>query len=193
MKKRLVILITLFFVFAIVHVNAQSKMETVKIAPSEISPTLADPSAVKMMQQECQNVMKMKKEYFKTNLKISDKDALSFWPLFDRYLTEEEAIHQQFKQKREDRGIKRENGVINFDLLNDEAIIFYYDSKFEMKDKLLELDSRFYQSLKNVLAPKTLVQYFKLEKSFKNYIVKEVKQQAPTDGDKSPDVKKCHR
>jgi hypothetical protein len=183
----------LFFVAAFINVNAQSKLETAKVAPSEKNPSLVDPSAVKMMKQECQNVMKLKREYFKNNLILSEKEQLIFWPLFDKYLVEEEAIHQLFKQKREDKGIKRENGAINFDILNDEAILFYYDSRFEMKGKLLDLDSRFYQSIKDVLSAKTLVQYYKTEKSFKNYIVKEVKQQAPTDGDKSLDVKKSRR
>jgi len=183
----------LFFVAAFINVNAQSKLETAKVAPSEKNPSLVDPSAVKMMKQECQNVMKLKREYFKNNLILSEKEQLIFWPLFDKYLVEEEAIHQLFKQKREDKGIKRENGAINFDILNDEAILFYYDSRFEMKGKLLDLDSRFYQSIKDVLSAKTLVQYYKTEKSFKNYIVKEVKQPAPTDGDKSLDVKKSRR
>jgi hypothetical protein len=193
MKKRLVILMTLIGIFAFVNVNAQSKMEVVKVDPSEKNPSLADPSAVKMMKEDCQNVMKMKKEYFKANMKLSDKETVDFWPLFDRYLMDEESIHQQFKQTREEKGIKRENGVVNFDLLKDDEIIYYYDSKFEMRSKLLELDSKFYQSLKKVLAPKTLVQYYNLEKSFKNYIVKEVKPDAATDGAKSIDVKKCRR
>jgi len=193
MKKRFLILMALFFVAAFINVNAQSKLETAKVAPSEKNPSLVDPSAVKMMKQECQNVMKLKREYFKNNLILSEKEQLIFWPLFDKYLVEEEAIHQLFKQKREDKGIKRENGAINFDILNDEAILFYYDSRFEMKGKLLDLDSRFYQSIKDVLSAKTLVQYYKTEKSFKNYIVKEVKQPAPTDGDKSLDVKKSRR
>jgi len=193
MKKKFLILMALFFVAAFMNVNAQSKLETVKVAPAEKNPSLVDPSAVKMMKQECQNVMKLKREYFKNNLILSEKEQLSFWPLFDKYLAEEEAIHQEFKQKREDKGIKRENGVINFEILNDDAILFYYDSRFEMKGKLLDLDSRFYQSIKDVLSPKTLVQYYITEKSFKNYIVKEAKQSVPTDGDKSLDVKKSRR
>lgn len=193
MKKSFLILMALFFVAAFMNVNAQSRLETSKVSPAEKNPSLVDPSAVKTMKQECQNVMKLKREYFKNNLILSEKEQLTFWSLFDKYLTDEEAIHQQFKQKREDKGIKRENGVINFEILNDEAILFYYDSRFEMKGKLLDLDSRFYQNLKNVLSPKTIVQYYKTEKSFKNYIVKEVKQPAPTDGDKSLDVKKSRR
>ena len=181
------------FAFVGVNVNAQSKIEVEKVAPSEKNPSLADPSAVKMMKEDCQNVMKMKNEYFKTNMKLSEKESVDFWPLFERYLIDEETIHQQFQKNREEKGIKRENGAIDFDLLKDDEIIYYYDSRFEMKSKLLELDAKFYQSLKKILAPQTLVQYYKLEKSFKNYIVKEVKPNVPTDGNKSTDVKKCRR
>lgn len=115
------------------------------------------------------DIIKIKKEYFKKHLTLSDNED-PFWSMFDHYLQEERRIHQQCKMNQEEYGIKREEGKIDFASLDEEQILFYFENKLEMRSSMLELDRNFHEKLKSVLSPKTILQYYKVEKDFKNYV-----------------------
>lgn len=193
MKRKMFLLMMLMGIFSIINVNAQSKLEAKDVAQDKKEQASFRPSDGRDMKVDAQNIIKLKREFFKKNLVLSDREMEAFWPLFDRYLDEEQMIHQQFKTKREEHGIKRVNGDINFETLNDEQIILFFDSKYEMKGKLLDIDRSFYLNIKKILSPKTVVQYYKLEKSFKNEIVKKAHQSSCKEGETRIDVKKSRR
>lgn len=114
-----------------------------------------------------QSIILIKKEYFKKNLILTDKEAENFWILFDKYLEKENQIHKDFRIALEKEGIKREKGEINKEGMDPELVIFYYDQKMIMKQALLKLEISFYEQIKEILTPENIATYFKLEKDFK--------------------------
>lgn len=115
-------------------------------------------------------IITLKKEYFKKNLQLTNEEASQFWPLFEKYLEEEKMIHQQCKSNQESKSIKRENGKINFEGMSSEQVVFYYENRLTTKQTLAEAEKRFFDRIKIVLGPQAIVQYYQLEKNFKNEV-----------------------
>jgi hypothetical protein len=117
-------------------------------------------------------LIKRKKEYFKQHLALAAEEATLFWTVFDHYLEQEQSIHQICTKNLESQGILRVNGKIDERSLSDKQIVFFYDNKLSQKEKMLTLDKEFHQKIKNILSAQSLVNYYNVEKAFKNLVIK---------------------
>ena len=123
-----------------------------------------------------EDVLKSKMDYFKSNFKISDEKAEKFWLFFGEYLKAERKIHEETKKILEEKEIKKERGQIDFTKLNDEQIYFYYENQFKQKERLTENEQKFYRQIKEILSSQEIVEFYKLEKEFKNEVSNEFRQ-----------------
>lgn len=119
-----------------------------------------------------EKMMELKQSYFKENFKLSEKESEKFWAAYKDYQEKERAIHQKCKENMEKNGIVREQGKIDFEKLNDEQLLFYYDSKLETERMLLQNREKFHKTLKEILPPKKIAEYYQLEKNFKRELSK---------------------
>ena len=179
MKNHKYIALSLFLFLFVGSLQAQDLIrDRLEMDINEVSlaqATLNHPFVACNQAKQSEVILNQKKAYFKKHLALTEREAVLFWPLFDQFLEEEKDIHQNCKQNIEKEGIKRENGKINFDQLNHDQIIFYYDNKLKTKTQLLALELKYYEKWKDILTAQNLVQYYKIEKEFKNSISQELK------------------
>ena len=102
----------------------------------------------------------------KENLTIADKNADKFWTLYEKYISDEKAIHASFKKAMDSKGIKRE--TMREGKGTEEQAAFYLSQKMSFKDKMYQLDKKFYNEAKVLLTAKELYDFYHLEQSFKD-------------------------
>ncbi|MDR1112994.1 MAG: hypothetical protein LBL18_04460 [Bacteroidales bacterium] len=121
-------------------------------------------------------IAKMKREYLYNNLELKDNVREKFWSVYDKCMEEELNIHKNACMKMEEIGIKRVDGKYDFDAMNEEQILAFYDSHFQEKKEVQDLGYRFYNEAKNILHPKELVKYYTLDKNFKKTVAGQLHQ-----------------
>lgn len=132
-------------------------------------------------EKEKEMIMKMKREYIKKNLILTDQEAEKFWTIYDDYMKKVTEINKNFKASLEKEGIKREKGDVKETEMKPELFISYYDRKMKMKHEMLVLENSFYEQIKEVLTPENVMAYYKLEKDFKKEMaeMREKKRETP--------------
>lgn len=127
---------------------------------------------------ECQNkhisfseILKLKRSYISENLTLSDEKAKKFWPIYDRYIAEEQKNHKTFKTSLEAKGITREK-IKDDSQLTEGQLSFYLSQKMQFKEQMFNADKRFYNDAKAVLSARELKKFYQLEQSFKNQCAK---------------------
>ncbi|MBO4654565.1 MAG: hypothetical protein J5644_03370 [Bacteroidales bacterium] len=113
-----------------------------------------------------QGILQLKFNYIKDNLTVADKNATKFWALYEKYIADESNIHASFKKAIDSKNIKRED--LKSGKGTEEQISFYLSQKMTFKDKMYQLDKKFYNDAKALLSAKELYDFYHLEQSFKN-------------------------
>lgn len=157
MKRLSLILVLSLFVlaFTAAPVSAQN-------TPKQNSPCVKFPAE----KPDYQGILQLKYNYIKENLTIADKNADKFWTLYEKYISDEKAIHASFKKAMDSKGIKRE--TMREGKGTEEQAAFYLSQKMSFKDKMYLLDKKFYNDAKVLLTAKELYDFYHLEQSFKD-------------------------
>lgn len=157
MKRLSLILVLSLFVlaFTAAPVSAQN-------TPKQNSPSVKFPAE----KPDYQGILQLKYNYIKENLTIDDKNADKFWALYEKYISDEKAIHASFKKAMDSKGIKRE--TMREGKGTEEQAAFYLSQKMSFKDKMYQLDKKFYNEAKVLLTAKELYDFYHLEQSFKD-------------------------
>ena len=159
MKPVACFLLSALFIFFTSTLDAQEVKASGNIAGKEVvSPK--------------ESIFNIKTEYFKSHFLISAQEAAIFWPLFEQYLSDEKIIHKTNKDALKEAGIERIEGKIEVEKLNDAQVLLYYESIFKTREKLLVLETQFYDKLKKVLEPQSIIQFYNLERVFRNDVSK---------------------
>ena len=155
-RLSLILVLSLFIsIFTVSPVAAQS-------ADKSSSPSVKFPAE----KPDYQGILQLKFNYIKDNLTIADKNADKFWALYEKYIAEENNIHANFKKAMDEKGIKRE--ILRGGKGTDEQISTYLTQKMIFKDKMYQLDKKFYNDAKVLLSAKELYDFYHLEQSFKD-------------------------
>ena len=159
MKRLSLILVLSLFVlaFTATPMYAQSTPKTCTSTPSVKFPA---------EKPDYQGILQLKFNYIKENLTISDKYAEKFWTLYEKYIADENKIHANFKKAMDEKGIKRE--ILRSGKGTEEQISTYLSQKMIFKDKMYQLDKKFYNDANAFLSPKELYDFYHLEQSFKD-------------------------
>ena len=104
--------------FTAAPIYAQNTPKTCTSTPSVKFPT---------EKPDYQGILQLKYNYIKENLTIASKNADKFWTLYEKYISEENNIHANFKKAMDEKGIKRD--LLRSGKGTDEQISVYLTQK----------------------------------------------------------------
>ena len=110
-----------------------------------------------------QAMMDQKKEYIKTNFKVSQASEVAFWKAYDKNAEAEMNVYKEQRAMKEAANLPHWGDTT---ALTDEQIIEKYRINLVTKRKLLAIEETYFSDLKKVLSPQELDAYYKLEKKF---------------------------
>ncbi|MDL2326568.1 hypothetical protein LJC67_05790 [Bacteroidales bacterium OttesenSCG-928-A14] len=159
MKKSIILslLVTIF-------ITSGYAQPAIKLEPAPVKKEIGKPIP---QENACPAIVALKKEYFKKNLTLTDKEAEKFWPIFDEYIEKEHLIHKNFRGVLVKEGIKREKSDFKAEEFPSGKIIIYYEQKLKMKQELLKEEAIFFEQIKEILTAENVSAYYSLEKEFK--------------------------
>jgi hypothetical protein len=96
-----------------IHDHSCDSVEVVKSAPQSI-----------YIEDNCQSIMSIKKEFIKKYLQLTETEAKQFWPIYNEYLRQESLIYDKYRFELEKRKIKTQNGKV---WVNDDTIYYQPD------------------------------------------------------------------
>jgi hypothetical protein len=169
MKRIVLMMAVAVSTMLLTNVQAQEKVQTkTSIAPAKEQNKVAPTKE----HEKCSGcaIAKMKREYLYKNLELSEEVREKFWSIYDKFMQEETKIHENSRLRMEKIGIKRVEGKYDFDAMNEEQILAFYDNHFQEKKEMQDLGYRFYEEIKSILHAKELVKYFTLDKNFKKTV-----------------------
>ncbi len=138
--------------------------------PNNNSNTIQNQNSSIFIDDNCQSIMKIKKDFISKNLKLTEKESQQFWPIYNGYLKQEAIIYDQYKIELEKKGIKSQKGKIIPSISTDDQILFYLDMYYQTREATTLLEQKLYLDLKKVLTPRNLLYFLDLEKSFKSRV-----------------------
>lgn len=127
--------------------------------------------------EQCQSIMKIKKDYIHKNLVLTEAESLKFWPIYNEYLRQEASIYDSHRYTLDNNKIK--GGRLNLSKASDEEILFYLDQYYKTREATTSLEKQLYLDLKNVLKPETLYNFLQIERSFKSRVREKSKGACP--------------
>ncbi|HNY62519.1 MAG TPA: hypothetical protein PLH70_01560 [Bacteroidales bacterium] len=129
--------------------------------------------------EQCQSIMKIKKDYIHKNLVLTETESIKFWPIYDEYLRQEASIYDAHRYALDNNKIKSQGGRLNLSEVSDEEILFYLDQYYKTREATTSLEKKLYLDLKNVLKPETLYDFLQIERSFKSRVREKSKGACP--------------
>ncbi len=122
--------------------------------------------------QECQTMMKLKRDYVEKNFKVNESSSQAFWSAYQKMET---AVFNAYSNQRKvklEAGIPKHVSRDSVQFLTDEQIKIYYNINFETKRKVLDAEVAFFNEISNCLNAKEIAQYYSVEKNFKRSAVR---------------------
>lgn len=122
--------------------------------------------------QDCQSMMKLKRDYIKAGFALQESQVTDFWNAYQKM---EDAEYQAYKSQQEARaeaGIPKHISKDSIKNLTDDQIKIFYKTRFQTKRKVLQAEEVFFDSLTTILSAKQIENYYTLERSFKRSAVR---------------------
>lgn len=117
--------------------------------------------------QDCQAVMKLKKEFLEKNFTLKEEQKKPFWDAFDAYAKAEYAAFQKSRAAMHEAGIDRHVSADSIQYLSDKQIIVLYTTRLETRRALLEAETNFLNAISQCLTAQQVNEYFQLDRKFK--------------------------
>ena len=117
--------------------------------------------------QDCQTVMKLKKEYIETNFTLTEEQKVPFWNAFDAYAKAEYDAFQKSREAMNAAGIDHHVSADSIQYLSDQQIVSLYAIRLETRRNLLEAENAFLKAISQCLSAQQVNEYFQLERKFK--------------------------
>lgn len=104
--------------------------------------------------------------YITSELQMTPEEAQSFWPVYNAYQSEKEALQERdFKQYRSER-----DEPVNLAQLDERM-----KRRFATERALTDLDEAYYEKYKAVLPPEKVVGFYRAEREFKRKMMREMR------------------
>lgn len=108
--------------------------------------------------------------YITKELNLTSDEAKVFWPVYNQFDTEMEAI-------KKSRMSKLMNAKFNFDDMSDADVAKTIDSEFSSQLDELNIKKKYNEEFKKVLPVKKVAKFWVAEQKFKLYLLEQLKQQ----------------
>ena len=139
MKKKILGLVFCLFLTALV-VNAQGNTERIN-----------------------EKIEARKVAFITKKLELTTEEAQQFWPLYNEFQMEKQAINKQYRGNR------------NFNLMSDEELILHINNQFEKETQQLNLKKEYFTKMQSVLPIRKVAMLSGVEKRFKEWILEQIK------------------
>lgn len=117
--------------------------------------------------QDCQAVMKLKKDFLEKNFMLKDDQKKPFWDAFDAYAKAEYAAFQKSREAMNAVGIDHHVSADSIQYLTDKQILVLYSTRLETRRALLEAETNFLNAISQCLTAQQVNEYYQLDRKFK--------------------------
>jgi hypothetical protein len=104
--------------------------------------------------------------YITEKLSLSSEEAKIFWPVYNDWQKEQDALRKERFQK-----MISFRKIDEIEELSDAQVQSLITNDFEMKQRELNLDKKYYYKLKSLLPIKIVGKYFRAQEAFKREIL----------------------
>jgi Spy/CpxP family protein refolding chaperone len=108
--------------------------------------------------------------YFSNNIDLTSREAEKFWPVYNEYNNQREAISQE-----RNKVLRQLSGVENME--NEKEVKALLDSYTACFTKEAELLRKYYQKFSEILPPKKVVRLYITEEQFKQMLLRSIRYQ----------------
>lgn len=115
-------------------------------------------------QQGKERIEAFKAAFFTEQLELSSQEARDFWPVYDEYEAEKEALKSQYKRNRK------------IELLSDAEVENYLIQQFEFEEKQLAVKRKYFERFKEILPIRKVARLNKTERAFKQKLLQLMKE-----------------
>lgn len=123
------------------------------------------PSFEENMGKNNEKIKMLKIAYITQELNLTEKEAQSFWPIYNRMTEEREVLLQAGKPKLNKDKMQDITDQEADKILNDQLI---------MEQKLLDLDKKYIQEFKSVLSASKILKLRKAERDFLHKVLRKI-------------------
>ncbi len=109
-------------------------------------------------------IKEIKVAYFTEKLSLTKAESEKFWKVYDQYDEERHALRKAAK-KPEDKK--------KFSEMTDKEIYDFIDYSFDMKEKELALQKKYFVEFKKILPAQKVVRLIHIEEQFRQYLFKQ--------------------
>ena len=99
-------------------------------------------------------------------LDLSTEDAKIFWPLYNQYTHEQQAL----RKDRMNKTISMRK-ITEIDNLSDDEVDAMINSELAFKQREVYIDRKYYQKFKSALPIKTLAKFYRAQETFKKELL----------------------
>jgi len=111
-------------------------------------------------------IEKYKIAYLTEKLGLSSEEAKIFWPIYNDWQREQDALRKERFQK-----MISFRKIDEIEALSDTEVQTLITNDFSMKQRELDLDKKYYYKLKSNLPIKTVGKYYRAQEAFKREIL----------------------
>jgi chromosome segregation ATPase len=101
---------------------------------------------------------------FVEELQLTTKEAESFWPIYNAYEREREALQQRYQSSRK-----------QIDLLSDKEAEKQVEEMFKMEEEQIALKRKYYTKFGEVLSVRKVIRIPKAEQRFRKLLLERIK------------------
>lgn len=105
--------------------------------------------------------------FYTQKLDLSEEESKAFWPIYNAYQKELKELKQS--ERKISRG--------NYDEMSDKELEEAMEKRFELRQKQLDLEKRYYKKFKAVLPMKKVAKLPQIERAFRTALLKRMKEQ----------------
>lgn len=106
----------------------------------------------------------LKVKYFNTQLQLNSNEATRFWEIYNQYDKERQALKQ---------ALKKGEKVENVSLMTENEINAYLNNYFDIKEKEVAVQKKYFEEFRKILAPQQLVKLVNIEEQFRKFLFKQ--------------------
>ena len=120
-------------------------------------------------EQRKARMREMKRNFIKSELELTEKEELLFWPIYDKYEQKRQEIRKEHRLDRQKYRGKSPND------LTDQEADDLITNEMNFRQKRLDLDKEFQNELRDVLPVKKILMLHKAERKFKKQLLDRMK------------------
>lgn len=128
---------------------------------------LMSSATVLVAQPDKSKIKEIKVAYFTEKLKLTKSESEKFWKIYDQYDDERHELR---------KAAKKSEGKKKFSEMPDKDIYEFIDYTFDIKEKELALQKKYFAEFKKILPAQKVVRLIHIEEQFRQYLFRQAQE-----------------